>query len=238
MNALERERRLADISTMWTVLLQAGGGTQETATPAQAMLVQRYYGAVHQYLLGALRDEGEAAELTQEFVLRFLQGRFRHADPGRGRFRDYLKTALIHMINDYRKEQRGSPRSYSGEPIAEPNHSDPSSDDDSFRRAWREELLDRTWNRLATDQPTYYAVLKYRVENPGTTSAEMAESLSARLKTPLSPAGVRKALQRAHQRFARLLVDEVTLSLCDEESTVEMELAELDLLKFCRSALR
>src|SRR5262245_13295009 len=105
----EMERRLGEISTMWTILQQAHDRSEELATAAQAKLVQRYFGAVYHYLLGAVRDTDVAAELTQEFVLRFLQGRFRHADPGRGRFRDYLKTALIHMVNDHRTSTKDAP---------------------------------------------------------------------------------------------------------------------------------
>ena len=48
----------------------------------------------------------------------------------------------------------------------------------------------------------------------------------------------RKALQRSHAKFAELLVEEVAISL-GEPSREELakELGELDLLKYCRSAL-
>ena len=49
---------------------------------------------------------------------------------------------------------------------------------------------------------------------------------------------MRKALQRAHADFADLLVSEVAHSL-DEPTPadVEVELRELDLLRYCRSAI-
>ena len=59
---------------------------------------------------GALGDEDAALALLQEFVLRFLRGDFRRADAGCGRFRDYLKAALIHLVTDYHREQRARPR--------------------------------------------------------------------------------------------------------------------------------
>jgi hypothetical protein len=49
---------------------------------------------------------------------------------------------------------------------------------------------------------------------------------------------VRKAIQRAHEKFADLLVKEVEESL-DAPTAAELteELRNLDLLKYCRSAL-
>jgi DNA-directed RNA polymerase specialized sigma24 family protein len=71
--------------------------------------------------MGAVRNPDTAGDLAQEFALRFLRGAFRHADPGRGRFRDYMKTALIHLVNDYR-----SARSASSRPLP-PDTADPVS---------------------------------------------------------------------------------------------------------------
>src|SRR5262245_18556900 len=88
---VESAQRLSSISTLWSLVEKAH---QETiaAAIAQRALLQRYCGAVYRYLLGALLDEAAAEDLFQDFALRFLRGDFRRADPGKGRFRDYLKT--------------------------------------------------------------------------------------------------------------------------------------------------
>ncbi len=100
------------------------------------------------------------------------------------------------------------------------------------------ELLDRTWKALAAAQPMYHAVLLFRVENPDVPSPRMAEQLAARLGTPMRPDQVRKALQRSHARFAELLLDEVATSLGNpSREELAEEVRELDLLKYCRSAL-
>src|SRR5262245_51287920 len=99
-------QHLSHISTLWTLLQQAHAGPADEATTAQRLLMRRYLGAVYRYLLGALRDEGAAEELLQEFAVRFLRGDFRRADPRRGRFRDYVKTALINLVNDYQRAER------------------------------------------------------------------------------------------------------------------------------------
>jgi RNA polymerase sigma-70 factor (ECF subfamily) len=233
----ELDQHLSRMSTQWTMVLQAHGGDADAAHAALAGLAQRYLAVVYRYLLGAVRDPDVATELAQELALRILRGGFRHADPRRGRFRDYLKTALIHLVDDYQRAQRGRPRPL---PADVPDRPAPPLTDTAadFLESWRAELLDRTWKALAAAQPTYHAVLLFRVENPDVPSPQMAEQLAARLGTPMRPDQVRKALQRSHAKFAELLVEEVATSLGNPSSEeLAAEVRELDLLKYCRSAI-
>lgn len=82
---------------------------------AQRLLLQRYCGAAYRYLRGALRDEDAALELLHELVVRFLRGDFHQANPSSGRFRDYLKMALIHLVTDYYREQKSRPSPLPGD---------------------------------------------------------------------------------------------------------------------------
>jgi DNA-directed RNA polymerase specialized sigma24 family protein len=237
MDHHELDQHLSRVSTMWTMVLQAHGGQADSAARALADLAQRYSGVVYRYLLGAVRDPDAAAELSQEFALRIPRGAFHRADPSRGRFRDYLKTALIHLVDDYHTAQRSRPRPLRHDVPAGSPGEVPDTDPD-FLANWRAELLERTWKSLAAAQPTYHAVLLFRVENPEVPSPEMAEQLAARLGTSMRPDQVRKALQRSHAKFAELLVDEVATSLgVPSRDELADELRELDLLKYCRSAL-
>ena len=72
--------------------------------------MQRYCGSVYRYLLGALRNGDAAIELFQEFAMRFVRGDFHRASPTRGRFRDYVKTALINLVTDHFNRQNSKPR--------------------------------------------------------------------------------------------------------------------------------
>ena len=112
-------------------------------------------------------------------------------------------------------------------------------EDQRFVNSCREEILDRTWKALDADRPNYHAALRMRVESPDLTSREIAEKLSLARDTPVTPARVRKTLERAHAKFADLLIDEVAADL-DSPSVDDLsaELGELDLLKYCRSALQ
>ena len=170
--------RLSRISTIWTLVGDAQRPTADAASKAQLALIQHYQGAVYRYLLGAVHDADIADELFQEFALRVLQGAFRHAEPGRGRFRDYLKTALVHLVIDYRNRQRRRPLALDPAVAEVAAEEDLTVGDEQFFRSWREGLLAGAWACLEQaecrgEQP-YYSVLRFRAENPEASSAEMA----------------------------------------------------------------
>jgi RNA polymerase sigma-70 factor (ECF subfamily) len=226
------------ISTPWTLVRLAHADSEPAATAAQRLLLQRYSGAAYRYLRGALHDEDAALELFQEFVLRFLRGDFRRADPAAGRFRDYLRASLIHLVTDYHRERRAQPLPLPpglAEPSVAPEEGDSAA---AFLHSWREELVNRAWEALAEAKPIYHAALLFHVENPEATSPQMAEQLTAQVSRPFTAAHVRVTLHRAREKFAQLLLDEVAHSLgaCTDAELVE-ELRILRLLKLCAPAL-
>ncbi len=236
MEPAEADQRLSRMTTLWTVVLQAKDGKAAEATAARDRLMLRYRGVVYRYLLGAIRDPDAASDLCQEFAVRFLRGDFRRADPGRGRFRDYVKVTLINMVNDYHRSRQGRPGPLPADTPSRAEVEAPS--EANFLAGWREEILDQTWEALRLAQPVYHAVLLARIENPDMPSAEMAERLTRQLDKPMTAENVRKTLQRAHLKFAELLLDQIADSLPDQTpDDLEGELRALDLLKYCRSAL-
>jgi RNA polymerase sigma-70 factor (ECF subfamily) len=238
------DQHLSQIATHWTTVFQAHQDSADAVRAAQEKLLRRYCGAIYRYLLGALRDPDAADELSQEFALRFVKGYFRRANPERGRFRDYVKMALSNLITDYRKRQGGQPDSLPdgslGPATSESIH---YATDVEFEARWREELLNRTWQALATIETKtgslFHTVLRYRASHPDATSEQIATDLSQRVGKPLSPANVRQTLHRAREKFADLLLEEVARSLeTDDEERLEQELVELNLLPYCKTALQ
>src|SRR3954470_18004769 len=94
--------RLSQLVTRWTLLLHS-----QRPGAAAAALLPRYWAAVYRYVAGVL-GEAAAEEVCQEFCLRFVRGDFRHARPERGRFRDYVRTAVIHLISEFRARRRAA----------------------------------------------------------------------------------------------------------------------------------
>ena len=107
MNQCNDAIHLSEMATLWSLVRRAHHGPAETAGSARQQLLQQYSEAVFRYLRGALRNEDAAEELSQEFALRFLRGDFHRADPGRGRFRAYVKTALFRLVVDYIRRRQG-----------------------------------------------------------------------------------------------------------------------------------
>jgi RNA polymerase sigma-70 factor (ECF subfamily) len=234
--------RLSRIQTYWTVIGQAHDGESAAAAAARDQLIRRYGKAVHRYLLGALRDPEAADELAQEFALRFVRGDLHRADPNRGRFRDFVKGVLFHLIDHHRRRRRQVLQELDGtaEPAAPAGG--PSEADAAFLASWRAELLDRAWKALAeleesSGQP-FHAVLRFRVEHGDLRSPEMAEQLGQRLNRPLTAAGFRQTLRRARDKFADFLVNEVLQTLRTPTiDQLEEELIDVGLHEYCRPAL-
>ena len=234
--------RLSQIATPWADLDQASAGSMSALDAARRRLLLRYSPAVYSYLLGAVRDPDIADDLFQEFAVRLMRGAFRRADPRRGRFRDFLKTALSHLVTDHYRRQGRGPRQYHGRPDPAADRSPLAEAEERFAEEWRAQLIDRTFAALEvfeqrTGQPLH-TLLHFRVEHPEVPVADMARQLSARLVQEPSATWVYKHLHKARQKFADLLVAEVARTLDDAGAEqLREELAELGLLRWCLPAL-
>jgi RNA polymerase sigma-70 factor (ECF subfamily) len=232
--------RFDNLNTLWTLVRRAHGELPDVAAEARHELLHRYRGAAYRYLLAIVRDPDTAEELSQEFALKFLRGDFRHAQPERGRFRDYLRSSLAHLIRRHHHRAARQPESLVTDPAT--LETEPVGEDAAFLHAWREALLVHTWTELErTEQQTgapVYTVLRFRVDHPELSSTELAEQLTPRLGKALTTVAVRQALHRAREKFATLLVEAVLQSL-DQPTHEQLldELAELNLLSYCRSVV-
>ena len=73
----------------------AGSADPDTRRRAFEALVAAYWKPVYAFIRHKRHDPVEAQDLTQDFSLRFLQGRFAGADP------DYLAFHVVTMGADY-----------------------------------------------------------------------------------------------------------------------------------------
>jgi DNA-directed RNA polymerase specialized sigma24 family protein len=243
MDSVPLNQHLSQIQTLWTLVQQAHADNLAAVRPAQEKLLERYGGAVRRYLLGALRDEDAAAEVFQEFAYRLLHGDMRGADPERGRFRQFVKGVLFHLVADHHRKRQRQPHALhpdTPEPAVDPTSV--ADQDREFLTSWRDDLLARAW--LALEQyekesgKPFYTVLRFRVDHADLPSARLAAELGGKLGKALTAAGVRQTLHRAREQFADLVLDEVVQSLSDPNADrVEQELIELGLLEYCRPAL-
>lgn len=236
------DQRLSRITTLWTLVRRANQGPGDEARDAQGQMLDRYGGAVRRYLRALLRDSAAVEELFQEFACNLLEGDLGGADPQRGRFRNFVKGVLFHLVAKHHERRRRQPGPLPADhpgPAAEPAASD---SEQAFLTSWRDDLLARSWAALAEHQRTtgrpLYAVLRCRADNTEWSSEQLAEEVGRRLGKALTAAGVRQTLHRAREKFADLLLEEVAHSLESPTAEhLEEELLDLGLIDYCRPAL-
>ncbi|HWE37327.1 MAG TPA: sigma factor [Isosphaeraceae bacterium] len=244
MNSHEVDRPIGEIETDWGDIFLAHFGERDRARAAQCRLMYRYMGAVRRYFLGALRDPDLADELAQEFAVRVLRGDFHRADPGRGRFRDFVRTAARNLIHDHFRRLKGRPRPL---PLEDREAIDPKVEgeplDAQFLEVWREQLFQRAWSSLAAHQRRtgrpFHTVLALRAESPEATSMRLAEVVSTRIGLSVTASWVRQTLRQARRLLVDFLLDEIDSTLDGKSAAeLEQELIDLDLLSYCRDGLR
>jgi DNA-directed RNA polymerase specialized sigma24 family protein len=228
--------------TRWSLVFQACRGPEDAIRARQAELLERYCAAIYRYALRVLGDADGAEEVCQEFALRFVRGDFRRADPSRGRFRDYVKTSVIHLLGEFRRrEERRNQTLPLFEAVANVA-AQTEFDEAEFVQAWRKELLNRTWHEMELRQSPngapYYAALRIKAEEPSLSSTDLAGRLEKSGLGSHNAAGVRQLLHRAREIFSSLLTEEVKRSLAsDDPDELASELADLGLLTYCRTRL-
>ena len=140
-------------TTHWTALEAIRAGNDSQARLLIGELLQEYWKPVYCYLRHKGYRNEEAKDLTQEFFQVVVLGRdlIRRADPGKGRFRTLLLTALDRYAANVHRNQTAKKRIPPGKLIhlEQANGSDlPEMSQDftveeSFNYAWVSELLDR-----------------------------------------------------------------------------------------------
>jgi len=234
------DSRLSKIETQWSLVHRANK-VEVGATAAQTELFERYSPAIKRYLLASLRSEEAASEVFQEFALRVVRGDFKNADCEKGKFRNMIKTSLYRLMIDFHRRTNKRKKLGTAEQInLVASEESPELDSDSFTIAWRQTMLDQAWERLEqlqveTSKP-YFTILRARVDAPELTTKQLHVQLSETSHVRIPAEGsFRVYLHRARKRFAKLLTEQVALSIQDPTpENVEAELIDLGLHLFCR----
>jgi RNA polymerase sigma factor (sigma-70 family) len=214
------------ISTQWSAVHDIGH------------FLVRYAAAVRHYLEAILRNTGDADDVCQEFFLKVIRTGFVRVSPDRGRFRDYLKTAVRNAALTHLRRRQRQPDLMD---VAVLQDTVPAADPDAERRwltDWRACLLDRAWRALEAHQHRspgnlFWTVLRLSVDHADEDSTALAARAAEIAGRPLRADAFRQQLRGARLLFAQLLVKEVAQTLEDPTAAdVEGELAETGLSLF------
>ena len=226
--------------TRWSLIATLRGGEAGRVRAAMETLCGAYWYPLYACARRSGQSPEDAADLTQSFFAFLLEKEvFAQADPGRGKLRTFLLTAMQRFLRDeWRKQQRlkrgGGHRPLSiDEPLAEARYARELIDDVTpetlYHRRWALTLLERTVVALETSyaeqgKAALFAALQPTLtEDPDATSAA---EIGARLA--MEPGTVRVAISRLRRRYRERLLAEVAASL-DAQSEMEVD-EEIDAL--------
>lgn len=219
---------LDQISTRWALVND----------PSQFVL--RYAPAIRNYMGALIQNQHDAEEAAQDFLLRAVRRGFTHADPDRGRFRDYLKAAVRHAaFKQLRKRQAVHLNDIDGLAIERATR----QADQDWNADWQRCVLGRVWRTLERHQEQHdgnlcHTVLRLAVDFPEEDSAKLAARAEALTGHPLRADAYRKQLSRARRLFAESLLEEIKQTLeSPTPERIKEELIELGLMEYVRDFL-
>src|SRR5580692_2723940 len=98
-------------TTRWTLVVAAGDPRRKDARSALVSLCENYWYPLYAYLRRRGYSADEAQDLTQEFFMRLLEGRYLdRAVSEKGRFRWFILTSLKYFVADEKERQRALKR--------------------------------------------------------------------------------------------------------------------------------
>jgi DNA-directed RNA polymerase specialized sigma24 family protein len=214
--------------TQWSVFCGLGSTDEHARRAACETLTLLYWKPVWAFIRSTTRvSPEEAGDLTQDFFLWILEtGFLSRADPNKGRFRGFVKTALQNYLAMTSRKERALKRGGGMRPL--PLDEAPeeelvdgtggSDPDKLLDRQWTAELLARALKRVRETyeeegKPTHFAVFwEYYL-----AASDDLDYRAAAVKFDLSVKDVGNYLRNAKQRFRGILFAMVTETVTSPE---------------------
>jgi RNA polymerase sigma-70 factor (ECF subfamily) len=232
------------ITTRWTLIGEVGLD-DDRGQAALAELCQAYWRPVYSFIRRQGHPAEAAADLTQEVFAHLLEHRgFQRADPGRGRFRSYLLTAVRHfLINWHLREasqRRGRNLPHQSIDIADAEErfvleapAFQSSPEAAFERQWALTTIERAMTNLASEYGARGQGVVFDELRTHLLSDSLGVSVVSdhRVEPPAATSAMsnearRAALSRLRRRFGEALRAEIAGTVADS-TEVDDEVRQL-----------
>jgi len=223
-------------ATRWSLVVAAGDPHRKEARSALVSLCESYWYPLYAYLRRRGYSSDQAQDLTQEFFVRVIEGRYLdRAEPEKGRFRAFLLTSLKFFVADEDDRRRARKRGggmvvplefSSGEERYQREPAHDETPERIYERRWALSVLDRVVEKLRNEfvqhgRPDHFERLK--VFLLGQSDAPYA-ALAQELNT--SEGALKVAIHRLRKRYRELFRQEIADTVADP-AAVESELRHL-----------
>ncbi len=225
-------------TTHWSRVVAAGDPVGPEARESLAILCDAYWYPLYAYIRRRGYPPEKAQDLTQDFFTRLLEkGLLAEADPGRGRFRSFLRTVCAHYLANQRDRENtqkrggGRPAVHIDAVQAEGRYASELAHELTaeriFDRSWALTLLDRVFGQLRREyeeagRETVFETLQvFLTEDPG---AVPYSSVAQRLS--MTRGAVRVAVHRLRRRYGDILRREIAATV-DDPAQIDDEIQGL-----------
>jgi RNA polymerase sigma factor (sigma-70 family) len=219
-------------TTRWSLVVAAGNHPRE-AQSSLVSLCEHYWYPLYAYLRRRGYPSDQAQDLTQEFFVRVLEGRYLdRADPEKGRFRSFLLTSLKFFVADEEDRRRARKRGggmvvaiecSSGEERYQREPAHDETPERIYERRWALLLIDRVVEKLREEfvqQGRSEHFERLKVFLLGHSDAPYA-ALAREMDT--SEGALKVAVHRLRKRYRELFRQEIADTVADP-AEVESEL--------------
>jgi RNA polymerase sigma factor (sigma-70 family) len=223
-------------TTRWTLVVAAGDPARKESRAALTSLCENYWYPLYAYARRRGHSSDEAQDLTQEFFLRILEGRYLdRVDREKGRFRSFLLTSLKFFLAD-EGDRRGAQKRggagllpfelSSGEERyqREPVHTE--TPERIFERRWAHSLLDKVMARLRDELEQHGRLEHFNKLKVFLIGQSEAPYAALARDMDMSEGAIKVAIHRLRKRYRDLFRLEIAETVANP-AEVESELRYL-----------
>src|SRR5262252_1845327 len=148
-------------TTRWSLVVAASDPKRKEVRSALASLCENCWYPLYAFLRRRGYPADQAQDLTQEFFIRVLEGRYLdRADPEKGRFRAFLLTSLKFFVSDEQDRERAHKRGggklqplelSSGEERYQREPAHDETPERIFERRWAMAMIDRVIDKMQNE---------------------------------------------------------------------------------------